>query len=170
MSDLFLGQLLLVPYNFAPKGWAFANGQIMSISQNTALFSLLGTYFGGNGTSTFGLPDLRGRIPIGSGQGGGLSDYSLGEPGGVEMVTLLGNELPMHTHTLESFAGPGSTNVAAANSIARGGMPYSNAAVNQNLSQFAVRPAGGSQAHENRMPYLTMNWIIALQGVFPARG
>src|SRR5215475_4971153 len=102
MSEPFLGQIMLVPYNFAPRGWAFCNGQLLSISQNTALFSLLGTTYGGNGQTTFALPDLRGRVPLSSGQGPGLSNYNLGQSGGQETVTLTGNQMPAHQHAINA--------------------------------------------------------------------
>lgn len=171
MSNLFIGQLLLVPYNFAPHGWAFASGQILPISQNTALFSLLGTTYGGDGKSTFALPDLRGRIPIGAGQGPGLQNYDLGEQSGEETITLLTTEMPLHNHGVQASGAPGGVNTANGNSLARGGTPYALPAgpVNQTLSPNAARPAGGNLPHDNMMPYLTLNWVIALQGVFPAR-
>jgi microcystin-dependent protein len=173
MADVFVGSLMLVPYNFAPKGFAFAAGQILSISQNTALFSLLGTTSGGDGRSTFALPDLQGRIPIGSGQGPGLSPYFIGEASGEENVTLLISEIPQHTHT---FSGLSSTRTAvkdpASNLLVDNSVNVfapANSPVNQVLSQNALQPTGGSQPHNNIMPTLVMNWIIALQGIFPAR-
>jgi microcystin-dependent protein len=173
MSDTFIGQLLLVPYTFNPKNWAFASGQIVSIAQNTALFSLLGTMYGGNGQTTFALPDLRGRIPIGFGQGPGLSNYVAGEVGGTENVTLLSTEMPQHSHSVSADGTPGSTttpvNGAPAKFVA--GTPYApgNSALNQPMSANMVQPVGGSQPHNNLMPYLTLNWIICLNGVFPSR-
>jgi microcystin-dependent protein len=171
--DPFVGQLLLVPYNFAPKGWAFCAGQIMAISQNTALFSLLGTTYGGDGKSTFALPNLQGMIPIGSGQGPGLSLYDLGQTGGADSVTLLTTEIPAHTHIAESMGGRGTTTATSpiGNFLADGVADYApaNSPVNSSLNPQAVSVIGSSAPHNNLMPYLTLNWIIALQGVFPAR-
>jgi len=176
MSNLYVGQLLLVPYNFNPRGWQFAAGQILPISQNTALFSLLGTTYGGDGKSTFALPDLRGRIPIGSGQGAGLQQYVLGEVSGAETVTLLTNEMPIHNHNLTAFAAGNNIGnpvglVFSHIGISDGPAAYgaSTATLNDTLSQNVVRMAGNNQAHDNMMPYLTLNWIIAMQGVFPTR-
>ena len=176
MSNLYLGQLLLVPYNFSPQGWIFANGQILPISQNTALFSLLGTTYGGDGKSTFALPDLRGRIPIGSGQGPGLQLYDLGETSGSETVTLLSNEMPMHNHNLTAFAtgnniGSPVGHVLSHIGISDGAAAYgaSTATLNDTLTSTIVWPAGSNLPHDNMMPYLTLNWVIARQGVFPTR-
>src|SRR5579872_1141394 len=126
MSQPFVAQLMLVPYNFNPKGWAFCNGALMSISQNTALFSLLGTFYGGNGTSNFAVPDLRGRVPIGFNQGPGLSDYFIGQFGGEENVTLLTSEIPVHTHIFSGGGGPGGSSSPVNGAPARliGGTPY----------------------------------------------
>jgi microcystin-dependent protein len=171
--EAYLGQLLLVPYNFAPRGFAFCQGQILSISQNTALFSLLGTTYGGNGTTTFALPDLRGRIPVGQGQGPGLDPYVLGQMEGAESITLTGSEVPAHSHAIKGSqfaadvsqvslaapAGTGSLNLYA----------LGTSSVNAFLNPNSVAVTGGGLPHENRMPFLSLNWIIALQGVFPAR-
>ncbi|MGA2599031.1 MAG: tail fiber protein [Bryobacteraceae bacterium] len=176
MSNLYLGQLLLVPYNFAPQGWIFANGQILPISQNTALFALIGTFYGGDGKSTFALPDLRGRIPIGSGQGAGLQNYALGEPGGTETVTLLTGAMPMHNHNLTAFAAGNNVgspvgHVFSHIGISDGGDAYgiSTATLNDTLTSTIVWPIGNNLPHDNMMPYLTLNWVIARQGVFPTR-
>lgn len=174
MSDIFLGQLMLVPYNFPPKGFAFCAGQILAISQNTALFSLLGTFYGGNGSTNYALPDLRGRVPIGMGQGPGLQDYVLGEQSGSETVTLLQTEIPSHQHNLMADGGPGSTSSPVNDAPARlvgGTGPYAAAAapLNQAMNSTMLAPAGGNQPHNNLMPYLALNWIICLQGIFPAR-
>ena len=175
MADPFVAEIRVFPFNFAPKGWAFCNGQLLPLSQNTALFSLLGTTYGGNGKSNFALPDLQGRAPMHPGQGPGLSLHDLGETGGSETVTLLESEIPGHTHGLQAanfdadVACPTPT-VTLARST--GGNAYQSTA-NQNLvpmnpSAFAV--AGGSLPHNNIQPYLTLNFCIALQGVFPPRG
>jgi microcystin-dependent protein len=176
MSNLYVGQLLLVPFNFNPRGWQFASGQLLPISQNTALFSLLGTTYGGDGKSTFALPDLRGRIPIGAGQSPGLQLYDLGESSGSETVTVLINEMPMHNHNLTAFAtgnniGSPVGNVFSHIGISDGAAAYgaSTATLNDTLSQNVLKLTGGNQPHDNMMPYLTLNWIIALQGVFPSR-
>lgn len=161
MSNPFLGQLLAVPYNFAPQGWALCNGQLLAITQNTALFSLLGTTYGGNGTTTFGLPDLRGRVPISSGQGPGLSDYFLGEAAGAE--TTAG--IVAHTHALGANAGLGTTDSPA------GAVPAAGGSYAASGDGTALVPTGstGSSAIDIRDPYLTINWIIALSGIFPSR-
>jgi len=174
MTDPFLAEIRIAAYVFAPKGWAFCNGQILPISQNTALFALLGTTYGGDGKSTFALPDMQGSVPVhaGSGGGPGLSDRFLGETGGVDTVTLLSSEMPAHSHTMTAqTVDPGDTripssNVNLGNTPAYGG---ANAASPSTLDPNALPPVGGSQPHNNLMPYLTLNYNIALQGVFPAR-
>lgn len=173
MSDPFVAEIRIFAGNFAPKGWAFCNGQLMPISQNTALFSLLGTIYGGDGKSTFALPDLQGRAPMHPGQGPGLSLHDLGESAGSETVTLLETEMPAHGH-----------NVATTQSRFTLGSPGGNALTgSRNASTYqtntgsnlvamnpaAVGPSGGSLPHNNRQPYLTLNFIIALQGIFPPR-
>lgn len=168
----FLGQLMLVGQNFCPNGWALAQGQLLPIITNTALFSLLGTYYGGDGETNFALPDLRGRYPMGNGQGPGLSDRVIGEQGGVESVTLAPSEMPAHTHGLAATTFAANTpNPAAAlparkhrTPLYRGGTPP-----NTTMDAAAIATAGASQPHENMPPYLVMNWCIALQGVFPQR-
>lgn len=176
----FLGQIQLFGFNFAPRGWAFCHGQILSIAQNTALFSLLGTTYGGNGQTTFALPDLRGRVAIGQGHGPGLSPYDIGQMAGAENVTLITTQMPAHTHTLKVSNTTGTTDVASGNylanaavTIARGNTVPTNLNYstdgNASLNQAAVSPQGGSQPHENIQPYLAMNYCIALQGIFPSR-
>jgi len=176
--DIFLGQLLIVPMNFAPQGWAFAAGQLMAISQATALFSLLGTTYGGDGRVTFGLPNLNGNIPVGAGQGPGLSDYYLGQTGGAAAVTLIQSEMPSHNHSVQAAVGRGiaaDSQSPAGNAIATvtaqpAGTPYLNATVPKvALALEAVLPSGNSQPHNNMMPYLALNYIIATQGMFPQR-
>lgn len=173
MATPFVAEIRMFGGNFAPKNNAFCNGQIIAISQNTALFSLLGTTYGGNGTTTFALPDLRGRMPIGFGQGPGLSDYSLGEQSGVESVTLLATEIPSHSHVpVGSSAAGTSTNpsnaVWAASVGGRTPPPlYTGAAAL--VPMAPALPAGGNQPHSNMQPYLAISFIIALTGVFPAR-
>ena len=172
--DPFIGEIALVPYNFPPRGWAFCDGQIMSIAQNTALFSLLGTTYGGNGQTTFALPDLRGRVPmhVGGGQGPGLSPYSLGQMGGVEAVTLLTTQMPAHGHAVNASSANGTSDDPS-NAImgknASGVPQYSAAAPNAVMAAAAIAPAGGNQPHENRPPYTGLNYIIALEGIFPSR-
>jgi microcystin-dependent protein len=171
MADPFVAEIRILPFNFAPKGWAFCDGQLMPISQNTALFSLLGTTYGGNGTSNFALPNLQGSVPVQSGQGAGLSFYALGEVTGVEYVTLLQSEMPSHSHAMQAQTidqgdnrSPAPTLDLAASQV------YSDAtAADTQLDPAAVSVAGNSQPHNNLMPYLTVNFCIALQGVFPAR-
>jgi len=168
----WIGEIMAVPFNFAPKGWALCAGQILPINQNTALFSLLGTTYGGNGTTNFALPDLRGRTPVSSGQGPGLSSYDLGGTGGVEQVTLTISQLPPHSH--QAF---GSTNVATTAAPAgdtwatqtRADLFSSSGGTAMAPQALALAPTGGAQPHENRSPYLVMNYVIALQGIFPSR-
>jgi microcystin-dependent protein len=188
----FLSTILVWPPNFAPNGWALCAGQLMSISQNTALFSLLGATYGGDGIRTFGLPNLQGRVPVGAGQGSGLSLYNLGDNGGVESVTLGINTMPQHSHSatqnlavsLPAVTTAGTTNQpgpsvapAAPTDAARNPVNiYSNAAPNQNLGKpsisgtISIGLTGSGLPHENRQPYLAVNYIIALQGIFPSRG
>jgi microcystin-dependent protein len=174
MADPFVAEIRIFPFNFAPKGWAWCNGQLMPISQNTALFSLLGTTYGGDGKSTFALPDLQGRAPMHPGQGPGLSLHDLGETGGSETVTLLVSEMPSHSHALQGTQGNANQNSPGGLLFGRpfgGGSPYkapAGAAI-VGLAAQAVGPAGGDQPHNNMMPYLTFYFNIALQGVFPAR-
>jgi microcystin-dependent protein len=175
MADQYLGQLMLVGFNFAPYGWQEAAGQILPISQYSALFSLLGTYYGGNGTSNFGLPNLQGAVAIGYGQGAGLSDYSLGESGGNTTVTLNVSEVPAHLHTVMAKSAPATLTAPANNSFGEPvglGNLYTNTPVQTGLpmSNAALGPpVGGNQPHGNMMPYLTLNWIICMAGVFPPR-
>jgi len=172
--DPFVAEIRIFPFNFAPKGWAFCDGQILPLSQNTALFSLLGTTYGGDGKSNFALPNMQGNAPMHPGQGPGLSLHDLGETGGSDTVSLLESEIPSHSHGLlaspiASLVGiPGPT-VAIGRS--RGLNAYQSV-TNQNVVQLnpnAIAPAGGDQPHNNLMPYLTLNFCIALQGVYPPR-
>jgi microcystin-dependent protein len=170
MSEPFLGEIRIFAGNFAIRGWAFCQGQLLAISQNAALFSLLGTQFGGNGTSTFGLPDLRGRVPVGQGQGPGLSLYTVGEQNGTETVTLLPTQLPVHNHLLQT------RNSRADRSNANGAMLaqasdaiYATGTSTTQLAPQSISPTGGSQPHNNMQPFLALNFIIALQGIFPSR-
>lgn len=170
--DPFVAEIRIFPFNFPPKGWAFCGGQLMLIAQNTALFSLLGTTYGGDGKTTFALPDLEGRVPMHPGQGPGLSLHSLGEMSGSETVTLLTGEIPSHAHVLRGDAlDPADTNVpspSASLAGSTGGGLYQSSA-NTQLAPQALVPAGGDLAHNNLQPYLTFNFCIALQGVFPPR-
>ena len=174
MADPFVAEIRIFPFNFAPKGWAFCDGQLLPLSQNTALFSLLGTTYGGDGKSTFALPDLQGRAPMHPGQGPGLSLHDLGETGGSETVTLLESEMPVHTHTMRASSDDAALLAPSpARSFARSadGNAYqqSNAGLIP-LAPEALAPAGGDQPHNNMQPYLTFYFNIALQGVFPPRG
>jgi microcystin-dependent protein len=172
MADPFVAEIRVFPFNFAPKGWAFCDGQLLPLSQNTALISLLGTTYGGNGKSNFALPDLQGRAPMHPGQGRGLSLHDLGETGGSDTVTLIESEIPAHPHALTASTSPGNQPVPGPNnSLARtqGATPYVAAANLVPMSDQALSPAGGDQPHNNMQPYLTFNFCIALQGVFPPR-
>jgi microcystin-dependent protein len=173
VADPFVAEIRIFPFNFAPKGWAFCDGQLLPLSQNTALFSLLGTTYGGNGKSNFALPNMQGNAPMHPGQGPGLSLHDLGETGGSETVSLLESEIPAHSHSLMATATTGTKSLPTGNSLARtsGATPYLAPAGAQlvAMSDQAVAPAGGDQPHNNMQPYLTLNFCIALQGVFPPR-
>lgn len=165
----FVGEIMWVPYNFAPTGWALCNGQILSIAQNTALFSLLGTTYGGNGQTTFALPDARGRVLVKEGQGQGLSIYSQGETGGTETVALTAAEIPAHTHTVQATSAVADQASPNGNVLAQSssGSLYGTSPTAA-MSSVAVSSVGSGQPHNNMMPYTTLNCIIALQGVFPS--
>ena len=164
--DPFVAEIRIFGFNFAPKGWAFCNGQILPLSQNTALFSLLGTTYGGDGKSNFALPDMQGNAPMHPGQGPGLSLHDLGGTGGSETVTLLESEIPSHAHGLTADPNVAETPDPKINSLARGSSINAyQTTTNANLvtmSPSAVAPAGGNQPHNNMMPYLTLNFCIAL--------
>jgi microcystin-dependent protein len=191
VADPFVGEIRAFPFNFAPKGWAKCQGQLMALSQNTALFSLLGTFYGGDGKSTFALPDLRGRVPIAFGQGPGLSEYDIGQHGGDETVTLLPSEITAHTHAIDltnmtltrrCLEGPGTrgspVNALPANEAPAQTVSYSPGDPTGTMHPTAVQftgglpaaLAGGGMPHNNMQPYLALNFCIALQGVFPPRG
>lgn len=172
MSSPFLAEIRIFGCNFAPTGWALCNGQLMAISQNTALFSLLGTYYGGDGKSTFALPNLQGSVPVQQGQGPGLSDYFLGQSAGEPDVTLIQTEMPAHSHPARADSGSGPTSPA---NNTWGSLPgrtpppmYANGNPNVIMGN-ALSIAGGSLPHNNMQPYLALNFCIALQGIFPAR-
>ncbi|AWK03649.1 phage tail protein [Flavobacterium crocinum] len=170
--DPFVAEIRIFSFNFPPRGWAFCNGQLLPLSQQTALFSLLGTTYGGDGKSTFALPDLQGRTPMHPGQGPGLSLHDLGETGGSETVTLLESEIPYHTHSLMAATSNSQSITPTNNSLGRGNplRVYSTGASNTDMSATSINPTGGSTPHNNMMPYLTMNFCIALQGIYPPRG
>jgi len=159
----FVGMLLLVPFNFAPVGWALCNGQLLSIAENAVLFQLIGTTYGGDGQNTFALPDLRGRVVLGQGSG-----YSLGQQGGSETVTLTLQQYPAHTHQMSATAQAQNTTAPQGNQLA-GALAYAAENPNASMAGGAVSMYGGSQPHNNVQPCLAMNWIIALYGVFPSQ-
>ena len=173
MSDQFVAEIRIFPFNFPPTGWAFCDGQLMPISQNTALFSLLGTTYGGDGKSTFALPNMQGNAPMQPGQGQGLSLRDLGEMSGVESITLLVSEIPFHTHSYlgsNEDSTQGSLTANVVNSKVVGGALYqTNLAGLAPMNFAALAPAGGGLPHNNMQPYLTLNFCIALQGIFPQR-
>jgi microcystin-dependent protein len=177
MADPFVAEIRIFPFFFSPRGWAFCDGQLLPISQNTALFSLIGTFYGGDGKSTFALPNMQGSVPIHTGgnqPGPGLSTYFLGQTGGSETVSLLESEMAAHGHGYLTNPVAGDTNAPSPNvslTRASNATPYQTT-TNQNLVNFAIQaigPAGGSQPHNNMQPYLTLNFCIAMQGIFPAR-
>ncbi|HEX3130496.1 MAG TPA: tail fiber protein [Thermoanaerobaculia bacterium] len=170
--DPFVAEIRIFPFNFAPRGWAWCDGQLLPLSQNTALFSLLGTTYGGNGKSNFALPDLQGRAPMHPGQGPGLSLHDLGETGGSETVSLLESEIPSHSHALRGSIDDADLTIpAATRSLAKsaGQNIYSSTATLSSMAPESLAPAGGDQPHNNLQPYLTFYFCIALQGVFPPR-
>lgn len=173
MADPFVAEIRIFPFNFAPKGWAWCDGQLMPISQNTALFALLGTTYGGDGKSTFALPNLQGCAPMHPGQGPGLSQHVLGEAAGSETVTLLESEIPVHSHALRGNDQRGASGVAVGQTFAnaRDGNTYQTATSVSlvPMAPQALAPAGGDAPHNNMQPYLTFYFCIALQGVFPPR-
>ena len=172
--DPFVAEIRIFPFNFAPRGWAMCNGQLLPISQNTALFSLIGTFYGGDGKSTFALPNLQGSAPMHPGQGPGLSLHDLGETGGTPFVTLISSEMPAHNHSMNARPTgaippqPSPVGLAPARTNSR---PYAPAGSQANglMNLSATFPSGGDQPHNNMMPSLTLNFCIALQGVFPPR-
>ena len=166
--DPFIGQIILVPYNFAPQGWALCNGQLLSIAQNTALFSLLGTTYGGDGVTTFALPDLRGRVPVSSGQAPGLSNYFLGQAAGTETVTLNSNQMPAHSHAVNANSAHSNSDQPA-NNFPASSAHFQTTSDGTKMNPAMIGQTGGSQPHENRQPYLTLNYCIALQGIYPSR-
>ncbi len=174
MSQPYVAEIRVFPFNFAPKGWATCNGQLLAISQNTALFSLLGTNYGGDGKSTFGLPNFQGRVAVAAGQSPGTSQYSLGETFGTANVTLIESAMPAHTHQVSAD----DLALNATQTSPHGNVPgapdlinmYGTANAAQHMSPFMLSPSGGGGPHNNMMPTLTLNFCIALQGVFPPRG
>ena len=170
MSDPFVAEIRMFGFNFAPTGWAQCNGQLLPISQNTALFSLLGTFYGGDGKSTFALPDLQGGVPIHQGQGQGLSQYVIGQQGGSDFVTLITSEMPLHTHTFTASEELVNENNVTDNFFGAGETRYAAPAALTPMAFQALAPAGGSLPHNNLMPYLVVNFCIAMQGIFPPRG
>jgi microcystin-dependent protein len=180
MSEPFLGQITVFPYNFPPRGWADCAGQLLPISQYAALFSLLGTQYGGNGTTNFALPDLQGRVPVGQGQLTGGSDYVMGETGGAETVSVTTASLPLHSHSLNATSVHGLNNEPASQLLAtpfsgtphlnNKGLIYNSAAADTALAPTSIGPSGGSLPHNNIQPSLVLRYCIAMQGIFPPRG
>jgi len=174
MSSPFVAEIRIFGCNFAPTGWAQCNGQLLPISQNTALFSLLGTFYGGDGKSTFALPNLQGSVPIHEGQGQGLSEYFLGQQGGSEFVTLIQSEIPVHTHLAQAYTGDPADNRFPGPTMTLGTPAPGNFYNPSNSPNVLMNPqatsiAGASLPHNNMMPYLVSNFCIAMQGVFPPR-
>jgi microcystin-dependent protein len=168
-ADPFIGEIMWVGFNFCPRGWADANGQLLPIAQNNALFALYGTIYGGDGRTTFALPDMRSRVSIHTGQGAGLSNYVQGSTGGAESVTLNQAQMPSHSHSVNASAGRSDKN-AAGSIMGSGGRIYdSPLAASTTMDGSAISSAGGGQGHENRPPYLTLRACVALVGIFPSR-
>jgi microcystin-dependent protein len=166
--ESFVGQLLLVGFNFAPIGWMFCQGQLLDISQNSALFSLIGTTYGGDGVNTFGLPDLRGRTTLHQGQPPGGANYVVGEKGGQEAVTLTSNQMPAHNHPFMGAGEVGNSQHASGTLLGNGQNIYSTTPGTNAMADGVVSTAGGSQPHDNLQPFLTLNWIISLEGIYPS--
>ena len=170
MSEPFVGEIRMFAGNFAPRGWAFCDGQLLAVSQNDALFSLLGTVYGGDGRTTFGLPDLQGRIPVHAGSGPGLSERRLGSKGGAENVTLTINQLPSHTHQLRASTNlPTDRSPAAHVSAETTNDVYLNSSPVVDMATNSINQVGGSRSHTNLMPFLCIHFIIALFGIYPSR-
>jgi microcystin-dependent protein len=173
MSEPFIAEVRIFAGNFAPRGWAFCDGQLLPISQNTALFSLIGTTYGGDGRTTTQLPDLRGRTPMHAGRGPGLTDRRLGQRGGSEAITVTETQIPNHDHNAQAYTRPGDLADPSNRSLARSSGPntYQSDATNNLtlMNSAALAPTGGSQAHNNMQPYLTLSFIIALVGLYPSR-
>jgi len=165
----FVGEISICAYNFAPQGWAFCNGQLLQINQYSALYSLLGTQFGGNGTSNFALPDLRGRVPMHFGQGVGLTNRVMGEKAGEESHVLSQTEMPMHSHSLMVNSNVGTSDTPVSNYLARNSEGIKQFSTTQNTSNAGVNPTGNGYAHNNMQPYLTLNFVISLSGIYPTR-
>ena len=175
MSDPFVAEIRMFAGNFAPKGWATCDGQLLPISQNTALFSLLGTFYGGDGKSTFALPNLEGSVPLGQGQGAGLSEYFLGQESGSQTITLLQSEMPLHQHALKADAVDVGDTRAPSPAVTMAQTSPGNAYQDSTsglvqMNPFALSVSGSSSPHNNMMPFLVVVFIIAMQGVFPPRG
>lgn len=174
MSEPFIGQIMAVGFNFAPRGWAMCDGQLLPISQNDALFALIGTTYGGDGVTTFALPDLRSRIAIHQGQGPGLTNRPIGQASGTEAVTLLTNQMPSHTHPVSATAvnadKPTPANNIWATEPTTSTLFYGAGPTDSTMNPQTISAAGGNQPHDNLMPYLTMTYVIALFGIFPSRG
>ena len=170
MSEPFVGEIRMFAGNFAPRGWAFCDGQLLSVSQNDALFSLFGTIYGGDGRTTFGLPDLRGRVPVHAGSGPGLSDRRLGTKSGAEKVTLTVNQLPAHSHTMQASSAAATADEPTSNVLASSaGTSYYTAGAPSAAMGGTVGNSGGSQSHSNLMPFLCIHFIVALVGIYPSR-
>jgi microcystin-dependent protein len=171
MSEPFIGEIRMFAGTFAPRGWASANGQLVAISQNNALFALFGTSHGGDGRTTFGLPDLRGRIPIHQGTGPGLSPKSIGQKGGVEDVTMTVSELPAHTHAMQASTDVANSANPAIHVVARSPAicHWIDEAPSTAMAAEAITPAGGGQSHVNVAPFFCVNYIVSLTGIFPSR-
>jgi microcystin-dependent protein len=167
--DPFIGELRLFGFNFASRGWALCQGQLLAIAQNSALFSLLGTMYGGNGQTNFALPDLRGRVALSFGQGPGLSPYEQGQPGGTEQVTLIANQLPPHNHTVAASSAATSKSPAGAFPAANGDSSNYGSTADLTMNPAMVGGGGSAQPVAIASPYLVLNWCIALEGVFPSR-
>lgn len=175
-TEPFIGEIIMAGFNFAPRYYLFCNGQLLSIATNTALFSILGTTYGGNGTTTFGLPNLQSRAALSQGQGPGLSSYTLGQTSGVETVTLTTSQIPAHSHAVNANNGDGTTSVPTNNFFAGPSADRDLSAYNAaltgstvNMNSGAVSLSGSGGAHNNLMPYLAINFCIATQGIFPSR-
>ena len=170
MSDPFIGEIRLVGFNFAPRGWALCDGQLLSIAENDALFALIGTTYGGDGQSTFALPDFRSRMPIHQGTGSSGTSYTMGESSGTETVTLIVNQIPTHTHQAQAQSGAGNQPGPGGNIWASSGLnQYNSSAADSDMNAQAITSTGGNLPHDNMMPFLTINFVIALEGIFPTR-